>query len=650
MAFKDVLNGIWNTVETLDPQLSAARARRQQMAELLRERQFDENMQQQNLALRQQQADLAQRQEDRLTKSAANEQADREATQARLGRVQDREDQQAYQAAQDKFRQLFQSGSIAPVDPALTLSTPPTPAAQGAPQTIQNLLGIDIPGSDYSGPMQVPAPDLTGATARFNTAPGAGGSLTAPSPYEQANPIITKVPGAPGAAPTIQTTPAPDMGVTTAPPTAPGQAPSDQRFRYTSPQELQAQAIAKASAQADAQRKDALKTIDTTVALNPDFAKQHPEAINRARFKAMGVELPPSPNETQARGKLVDDMSSDDPATRTKAEATLRKLAEIDAVAKPGKSVDDDATDAAADAAVKANIDNPGTPILGGPKVAERYALKWAEQARDPNSPIYGLGLPNTKIKYSDQSVAAARSQIHIQNILHILEDPDVRAHVGPITGRWDTKREQFGDVTTPVIGSNVSPQTAQKIQDLNTSLTYLFTQELKGNMGSRPAYQLAQLMKQVSPRVSEELPLLMGALEATSRASGAQLTTQEHEFFGQGKQRKNFDSGYHPEDYGLWKWGVPGSEPPVGAIVNGMRYKGGADHNASNKNNWEPVNATTGVLPQGVTPPGIPPPPTPVSGVNAPPPGKVLVRRRSDGQMGYKDPKLIDPKIYERQ
>jgi len=166
------------------------------------------------------------------------------------------------------------------------------------------------------------------------------------------------------------------------------------------------------------------------------------------------------------------------------------------------------------------------TPQEKGP-----VALAWQQAT--------GLPIPvklSAELQKTDELGQVALQ--HVTNIRSILQDPAIQQRIGPILGRLGQAEMGVGATT------GLTPEQAQKAQDLRGSMTYLFMREGKALFGGRPPQQLMSMLEKTSPRVSETAPLIQGSLDAVERSARSGILTAEKQRFG-GQTRPGFTPGF---------------------------------------------------------------------------------------------------------
>lgn len=124
---------------------------------------------------------------------------------------------------------------------------------------------------------------------------------------------------------------------------------------------------------------------------------------------------------------------------------------------------------------------------------------------------------PIALVKGQEQTrVANAHTALlHANTVRNLIEDPFIKANLGPILGRIDLASSSFGG--NPV-GS--TPEEAEKEQEFLSFLTANLLWETTSGVGTRPARQTIELIKRTAPRASETYERVKGALDAQEKSA----------------------------------------------------------------------------------------------------------------------------------
>lgn len=101
----------------------------------------------------------------------------------------------------------------------------------------------------------------------------------------------------------------------------------------------------------------------------------------------------------------------------------------------------------------------------------------------------------------------------HAKSLRQMLQDPQIQANLGPILGRIQSAEGQIGGAPS----GNVDPQKEQAFLSL---LTQNMLWEARNLGGSRPAWQLVQMIKTTSPKSSQVVERFLGALDAEEKSA----------------------------------------------------------------------------------------------------------------------------------
>ncbi len=185
-----------------------------------------------------------------------------------------------------------------------------------------------------------------------------------------------------------------------------------------------------------------------------------------------------------------------------------------------------------------------------------------------------------------DKDDASKLSFNHVQGLRELLKNPVIQKRMGAFSGREGELEQMFGDTV------GLSKADATAIQEFRTRLPYLFGQEARAIMG-RPAQKFMDELKAASPSMKMGLPLFTGALNAVEAMAKTNiLTAEEARNGGRGRVRPEV-----AQQYGLGNL--------AGSSVATPRA--------------------------------------------TPPPGKIEVKRKSDGRMGFMDEHDFNPTLYEK-
>jgi hypothetical protein len=183
---------------------------------------------------------------------------------------------------------------------------------------------------------------------------------------------------------------------------------------------------------------------------------------------------------------------------------------------------------------VKQVADNPDTagqvpPALRTP-VAQAYT---ASTGLPFPKPLTGQAV--------DQERAAHNALKAVAQITEALQDPEIQARRGPVLGRIGNVEQDAGATV------GLSPSAAAKAAELRSNLRYLFTQELKANIGGRPPVELAKALEAVSPNIKLDDALMQGSLAGVKDAALRTLDATDEQRFGSGKGRTREARGLAP-------------------------------------------------------------------------------------------------------
>lgn len=167
--------------------------------------------------------------------------------------------------------------------------------------------------------------------------------------------------------------------------------------------------------------------------------------------------------------------------------------------------------------------------------LAVRVAQEWSKQTNLPQ-PIQ-LDAQTRTMESGSQNALQ-----HVANVRKLLADPDIQKRLGPLLGRLGNVEQDVGSTV------GLTDEEAQKAQDLRASLTYLFLREGKALFGGRPPEKLMEHLMSTSPKVSEDVPMINGALKAIERSAKSAISTAEKQRFG-GKTRPGFTPGYEASE-----------------------------------------------------------------------------------------------------
>jgi len=228
--------------------------------------------------------------------------------------------------------------------------------------------------------------------------------------------------------------------------------------------------------------------------------------------------------------------------------------------------------------------DDPDLYFDAGLKQIQPLLAKaWTQQT--------GLPVPRklgAQLKSGEEGAQIALE--HISRVNQLLQDPVVQQRLGPIMGRLGNIEENVGATL------GLSPQDAEKIQNLRTSLNYLFFREGRALMGGRPPEQLMKMFASTTVSVKQAMPMLMGSLKGAETMANATMDAADKYRFG---------------------------KRSVGGVTNPPAATGG----------------TQASKPGGVK---VPPPPAPM-------PGHIRVKRKADGAVGDIPEANFDPAKYDK-
>jgi hypothetical protein len=140
-----------------------------------------------------------------------------------------------------------------------------------------------------------------------------------------------------------------------------------------------------------------------------------------------------------------------------------------------------------------------------------------------------------------DQERAAHNALKAVAQITDALQDPEIQSRRGAVLGRIGNAEQDIGATV------GLSASAATKAAELRSNLRYLFTQELKANIGGRPPVELAKALESVSPNITLSDPLMQGSLNGVKDAALRTLDSTDEQRFGSGKTRSREDRGLAP-------------------------------------------------------------------------------------------------------
>ena len=177
---------------------------------------------------------------------------------------------------------------------------------------------------------------------------------------------------------------------------------------------------------------------------------------------------------------------------------------------------------------------NPDAVKEVPPLVKNKVATMFQQQT--------GLPIPTPASSASVASEVAGRNVLdNAKYILEDIKDPDVQKRLGVILGNLGGAEQKLG---TAIAG--LSPQAAEKAQDLRTRMKYFNLQEAKTVIGGRMPQKLVEMFANTSPRTNMDEPELRGAVSGVVGAAYNTLDNVDKERFG-GQARPRVLRGLTP-------------------------------------------------------------------------------------------------------
>lgn len=136
------------------------------------------------------------------------------------------------------------------------------------------------------------------------------------------------------------------------------------------------------------------------------------------------------------------------------------------------------------------------------------------------------------------QEVAARNALDGAAFIEKALENPEIRAQIGPIMGRLGNAEQAIGTA------GHLSPEAAQMAQELRTRMRYFVFQEGKAVLGGRLPQKLMDELSQSSASVKMDPDMLKGAVSGAKDNALSILDNADRERFG-GQMRTREQRGY---------------------------------------------------------------------------------------------------------
>lgn len=144
----------------------------------------------------------------------------------------------------------------------------------------------------------------------------------------------------------------------------------------------------------------------------------------------------------------------------------------------------------------------------------------------------YGLPLPTPLGDTAKATETAARTALDAAAFIrNAMQDPEIKARIGPIMGRLGDKEQDAGATV------GLSPAAAAKAQELRTRMRYFVFQEGKAVLGGRMPQNLMSQLESSSANVHMEPGTLEGALRGAEGAATSTMENLDKQRFG-GKSR----------------------------------------------------------------------------------------------------------------
>lgn len=154
-----------------------------------------------------------------------------------------------------------------------------------------------------------------------------------------------------------------------------------------------------------------------------------------------------------------------------------------------------------------------------------------------------GLPMPKAASQNSQNvEISAHNALSNASYILKAIEDPDIRARLGPILGRLGETEQKVGETF------GLPADKAQKAQELRTRLRYFVFQESKALLGGRLPQQLVEQLKGSSADVHMNEAMFKGALKGAVDTAKTNLDNVDAERFGGSAARPRVLRGVDPE------------------------------------------------------------------------------------------------------
>lgn len=139
-----------------------------------------------------------------------------------------------------------------------------------------------------------------------------------------------------------------------------------------------------------------------------------------------------------------------------------------------------------------------------------------------------GLPLPTPANASSQAQEAAARNALDNATFIQkALQNPEIKANLGPIMGRLGNAEEALGT------SAHLSPEASKLAQELRTRMRYFVFQEGKAVLGGRLPQQLMQQLESSSANPKMDPAMLQGALNGATGSANSVLENVDKQRFG---------------------------------------------------------------------------------------------------------------------